>query len=103
LNADQWVIVDQIINLKPRDYGVNTPYDGDLEPVPADLVQVSGQYYAGHGVRKTLGDNPEDFKDTVEYARLRRHGGEFSFYESWPEGNEFGMRAEPWHWQYRSS
>jgi hypothetical protein len=48
------------------------------------------------------GDHPEDFKDTVEYAWLRRYGGEFSFYESWPEGNEFGMRAEPWHWQYRS-
>jgi D-alanyl-D-alanine carboxypeptidase-like protein len=48
-------------------------------------------------------DNPEDFKDTVEYAWLRQHGGEYSFYESWPEGNEFGMRAEPWHWQYRSS
>lgn len=193
LNADQRVIVDQIINLKPRDYGVNTPYAGDLEPVPADLVKVSGQQYASRGGRKTLGDkyvprhifaayvhmndvfmaenrdrklliqscyrspayqivvfinwlingyagdigmtirhasppnysqhtmassaaidfknidgapsddHPGDFKDTVEYAWLRRRGGEFSFYESWPEGNEFGMRAEPWHWQYRSS
>ena len=193
LNADQRVVVDQIINLKPRDYGVDTPYAGDLEPVPVDLVRVSGQQYAGRGVQKTLGDkyvprhifaayvqlndafmaenrdrklliqscyrspayqvvvfinwlmngyagdigrtirhasppnysqhtvassaaidfknidgspsddNPEDFKDTVEYAWLRRRGGEFSFYESWREGNEFGMRAEPWHWQYRSS
>jgi Nuclease-related domain len=56
LNADQRVIVDQIINLKPRDYGVNTPYAGDLEPVPADLVKVSGQQYAGGGVQKTLSD-----------------------------------------------
>ena len=47
--------------------------------------------------------NLEGFKDTVEYAWLRQHGDEFSFYESWPEGNEYGMRAEPWHWQYRSS
>ena len=48
-------------------------------------------------------DNLDDFKYTVEYAWLRQHGSEFGFYESWPEGNEFGMRAEPWHWQYRSS
>ena len=192
LSAGQQAIVDQIINLKPQDYGVKTPYAGDLEPVPTDLVRVAGQQYTEHGERKTLeekyiprhifdayvrmneafmaghpnrklligscyrspayqvvvfinwlingyhgdiaktirhasppnysqhtiaskaaidfvnvdgspsGDRPEDSKDTVEYAWLRRHGGEFNFYESWPEGNEFGMRAEPWHWQYQS-
>jgi LAS superfamily LD-carboxypeptidase LdcB len=192
LTADQQAIVDQIINLKPQDYGVRTPYAGELEPVPADLVKVSGQQYTEHGKLKTLGekyvprhifeayvrmndafmaehparkllvqscyrspayqvvvfidwlingyrgdiartirhasppnysqhtiasnaaidfknvdglpsgDNPEDFRTTVEYAWLRQRGREFSFYESWPEGNEFGMRAEPWHWQYRS-
>jgi LAS superfamily LD-carboxypeptidase LdcB len=179
LSTDQQAFVDQIMNLKPHDYGVNTPYAGDLEPVPADLVRISGQQYvprhifeayvrmndaftAEHPNRKLLiescyrspayqivvfinwlisgyrgdiaktirhasppnysqhtiaskaaidfknvdgppsDDNPEDFKDTVEYAWLRQHGSEFSFYESWPEGNEFGMRAEPWHWQYRS-
>jgi len=193
LSAAQWAIVDQIINLDPRDYGVSTPYAGDLEPVPADLVQVAGQQYIEDGQQKTIGeryvprpvfdayvrmnaafmaeqpnrrlliqsgyrspayqvvvfihwlisaydgdiaktirhaspprysqhtiaskaaidfrnvegspsnDNLEGFKDSVEYAWLRRHGGEFSFYESWLEGNEYGMRAEPWHWQYRSS
>lgn len=192
LSTGQRAIVEQIMNLKPQDYGVNTPYAGDLEPVPADLVKVSGQQYSERGERKTLGDkyvpghifeayvrmneafaaghpsrklliascyrspayqvvvfinwliqayhgdiaetirhasppsysqhtiaskaaidfknvdgspsndHPEDFNCTVEYAWLRRHGGEFSFYESWPEDNEFGMRAEPWHWQYRS-
>jgi LAS superfamily LD-carboxypeptidase LdcB len=191
LSADQQAIVDQIINLKPQDYGVETPYAGDLEPVPPDLVKVSSQRYTEHGEQKTLGDkyvprhifeafvrmndafmaehsnrklliqscyrspayqivvfinwltngysgdivktirhasppnysqhtiaskaaidfknvdgspsddNPDDFKDTVEYLWLRQHGSDFSFYESWPEGNEFGMRAEPWHWQYR--
>jgi hypothetical protein len=191
LSADQRAIVEEVINLKPRDFGVDTPYAGELEPVPADLVKVTGQWYTERGEQKTLGDkyvprhifagytrmndaftpghpnrklliqscyrspayqvvvfinwlingyggdiaktirhasppnysqhtiarkaaidfknvdgspspdNPEDFKDTVEYAWLRRHGSEFSFYESWPEGNEFGMRAEPWHWQYR--
>lgn len=48
-------------------------------------------------------DHLEGFKDTVEYAWLRQHGEEFSFHESWPEANKYGMRAEPWHWQYRSS
>jgi len=46
LSAAQRAIVDQIINLDPRDYGIRTPYAGDLEPVPADLVKVSGQQYA---------------------------------------------------------
>lgn len=192
LSADQQAIVDQIVDLDPRDYGVNTPYAGDLEPVPADLVKVSGQQYTEHGEQKTMGEkyvpqhifdayvrmndafmtehrartlliqscyrspayqvvvfidwlingyggdiattirhaspprysqhtiaskaaidfknvdgspssgHLEGFKDTIEYAWLCQHGSEFSFYESWPEGNEYGMRAEPWHWQYRS-
>ena len=192
LDAGQQAVVDQIMNLKPQDYGVMTPYAGDLEPVPADLVKVGGQEYAEDGERKLLGEKyvprhvfeayvrmneafmarhpnrkllivscyrspayqvvvfinwlingyhgdiaktirhasppnysqhaiaskaaidfmnveglpssgyPEDFKDTIEYEWLRRNASEFSFYESWPECNEFGMRAEPWHWQYRS-
>lgn len=44
--------------------------------------------------------HPENFKTTVEYGWLRKHANRFGFYESWPEGNTFGMRAEPWHWQY---
>ena len=190
LTAGQRAMVDQIISLKPQDYGVSTPYAGDLEPVPADLVRVTGQRYTADGESRTLGEKyvprhvfdaytamndaftarrpgrrlliescyrspayqvavfvnwlvtgyggdiaatirhasppsysqhtiaskaaidfktvdgspsharPEDFRDTAEYAWLRRHAGEFRFYESWPEGNEFGMRAEPWHWQY---
>jgi len=193
LTTAQRAVADQIMDLDPRDYGVHTPYAGDLEPVPANLVKVVGQQYTEHGQQHTIGekyvprhifvayvrmnaafmaehrkrrlliqscyrspayqvvvfidwlvsvyagditktirhaspprysqhtiaskaaidfrnidgspssDNLEGFKDTVEYAWLRQHGEEFGFYESWPEGNEFGMRAEPWHWQYRSS
>ena len=193
LSAAQRAIVDQIVDLDPADYGVRTPYAGDLEPVPADLVKLVGQQYTEHGQQQTMGekyvprhvfnayvrmnatfmtehrkrrlliqscyrspayqvvvfinwltrvyagdigrtirhaspprysqhtiaskaaidfmnidgspssDNLEGFRDTVEYAWLRQHGDEFGFYESWPEGNEYGMRAEPWHWQYRSS
>lgn len=191
LDPGQREVVDRIMNLSPRDYGVGTPFAGELEPVPADLVTVSGQRFVEDGVEKTIGDryvprpvfdaygrmndafirehpsrsllivscyrspayqvavfidwlvnhyggdvgqtirhaspprysehtiaskaaidfknvdgspssrDPGDFKDTVEYAWLRRRAGSFGFHESWPEGNEFGMRAEPWHWQYR--
>ena len=36
-----------------------------------------------------------------QYAWLRENAARYRFYESWPPGNEFGMRAEPWHWQHR--
>ncbi|HUB93333.1 MAG TPA: D-alanyl-D-alanine carboxypeptidase family protein [Verrucomicrobiae bacterium] len=191
LTDEQQAIVDKIVTLKPLDYGIKTPYTGALEPVPNDLIQISGQEYIERGERKTLDDkyaprhvyvaymrmneafmvdhpdrrllilacyrspayqvvvfinwltnnyggdiaqtirqasppnysqhtiaskaaidfknidgspsddHPEDFKDTVEYAWLRQHAHKFDFFESWIEGNEFGMRAEPWHWQYR--
>jgi hypothetical protein len=55
LSPAQRSVVDQIMNLDPRDYGVHTPYAGDLEPVPADLVQVVGQQYTERGEQKTLG------------------------------------------------
>jgi LAS superfamily LD-carboxypeptidase LdcB len=191
LNAGQQSVVSQVMDLRPEDYGVHTPYAGDLEPVPADLVKVTGQEYIEGGERKVMGekyvprpvfdayarmsesftaghpdrrlligscyrspayqvvvfinwlisayhgdiaqtirhaspprysqhtiaskaaidfrnvdgspsnDRPEDFRETPEYAWLGRRAAEFCFYESWPAGNEYGMRAEPWHWQYR--
>jgi hypothetical protein len=45
---------DEALLLRPSDYGVDTPYAGDLEPVPADLVTVSGQQHTEHGERRTL-------------------------------------------------
>jgi LAS superfamily LD-carboxypeptidase LdcB len=191
LSAGQVVVFDRVMDLDPRDYGVDTPYAGHLEPVPTDLVEVTGQQYTENGERKTIGRkyvprpvfdayapmneafaaahpgrkllvqscyrspayqvavfihwlihayqgdiartvrhaspptysqhtiarkaaidfrnvdgkpsdaHPEDFGDTVEYRWLRQNAGDFRFYESWQEGNEFGMRPEPWHWQYR--
>jgi LAS superfamily LD-carboxypeptidase LdcB len=47
------------------------------------------------------GNDLGDFAHTAEYAWLREHAVRFRFYESWLPGNEFGMRAEPWHWQHR--
>lgn len=191
LTDQQRALVEQVIDLHPGDYGVTAPYAGDLEPVPPDLVRVSGQQYSQHGERRTLGDkyvprhvftwysalndafmdehpgrrlliqscyrspayqvavfvswlvtryqgdiaqairhasppaysqhtiaskaaidfknidgapsgtDPDGFARTAEYAWLREHAGRFRFHESWPPGNEFGMRPEPWHWQYR--
>lgn len=191
LSPGQQAVFDELMDLRPEDYGVSTPYAGELEPVPGDLVEVTGQRYSKDGEEKTLGARyvprhvfeayrrmdaaftaghpgralliqscyrspayqvaviidwlvnaydgdvaatvrhaspprysqhtiaskaaidfknvdgvpsgyrPEFFKDTVEYAWLREHGAEFGFHESWQEGNAFGMRAEPWHWQYR--
>jgi LAS superfamily LD-carboxypeptidase LdcB len=193
LNVTQKRIVDLIMKLDPMDYGVNTPYAGDLEPVPKNLVIVNGQVYVEDGETKVLDDkyvprhiydaylkmeksfkstypyrslligacyrspayqvvvfinwlisgykgdigktirhasppaysqhtiaskaaidfktvdgkpsdiHPEDFIDTLEYDWLRKNANKFNFYESWLEDNEFGMRAEPWHWQYLES
>jgi len=189
LDSQQREVVNQIVKLDPKDYGVNTPYVG-LEEVPTDLVLVSNQQYKENGELCTLDDKyvprhiydaylrmnnafklehpdrsllilagyrspafqvvvfinflnnnydgsiaktirhasppaysqhtiasraaidfknidgfpsdktPEDFKKTIEYEWLKKHANTFNFYESWQEGNEFNMRAEPWHWQY---
>jgi LAS superfamily LD-carboxypeptidase LdcB len=192
LNQAQLAVVEQILRLNPMDYGVKTPYAGELESVPVDLVVIQRQDYTENGELKTLderyvprhiyeayermntaftseyparvllvgscyrspayqiivfiyilvhnydGDiartilqasppaysqhtiatkaaidfnnidgspsdqSPEDFKQTIEYEWLRKHGNGFYFYESWTEDNEFGMRPEPWHLQYRA-
>jgi hypothetical protein len=54
LSADQRAVVDQVMSLRPQDYGVRTPYAGQLEPVPSDLVRVTGQEYAVAGRQLVL-------------------------------------------------
>jgi LAS superfamily LD-carboxypeptidase LdcB len=56
LDQRQKDIVAQILKLDPKDYGVNTPYAGDLEDVPADLVLIQGQQYTVDGEVKMLAD-----------------------------------------------
>lgn len=53
LSAEQQNIVEQIINLNPLDYDVRTPYAGELEPVPEDLVKVVGQQYTENGEQRS--------------------------------------------------
>jgi hypothetical protein len=43
IDDGQRVLVEQVIGLRPGDYGVDTPCAVDLEPVPSNLVRVSGQ------------------------------------------------------------
>ncbi len=189
LNPRQREVVERILTLDPKDYGVTIPYLG-VEAVPNDLVRVTGQrvwrngeahiiseklmprpiymafermnraFEAAHSGRKLLvssgyrspasqivtfiswcnsayegdiartvrhasppaysqhtsasktaidvvnvdgqpaADDLDGFRDTAEYAWLQVHAAEYGFFESWKEGNEFGMRPEPWHWQY---
>lgn len=42
------------------------------------------------------------FSRTNAYDWLRRHGNEFGFVLSYPQGNAAGYRYEPWHWCYHS-
>lgn len=190
VNAVQRQIIEQVIKLNPRDYNVDLPYAGDLEPVPTDLEVVRNQHYFNGANRKVLDDvyvprhiyenylrmndvfksvcadrslligacyrspayqvvvfinwltntydgdvsqairhvsppsysqhtiaskaaidfqtidgapsdhHPEKFRETSEYVWLSERALDFGFFESWPEGNRFGMRAEPWHWQF---
>lgn len=72
LTAVQQSVVDQIMTLKPLDYGVKTPYAGDLEPVPDDLVKVSGQQYTENGEQKTLDDKYVPGHIFKAYKRMNR-------------------------------
>ena len=55
LNTDQKQVVQQILGLNPKSYGVSTPHLG-VEPVPTDLVVVSGQKYKYKGGAKVMSD-----------------------------------------------
>ena len=58
-------------------------------------MTVSGQQYTVHGERRTLSDKYVPRHVFEKYTALND-----AFADEHP-GNEFGMRAEPWHWQYR--
>jgi zinc D-Ala-D-Ala carboxypeptidase len=42
-----------------------------------------------------------EFEHTAAYRWLCAHGGDFSFFLSFPRGNKYGYSFEPWHWCYR--
>ncbi|MCY3884292.1 MAG: D-alanyl-D-alanine carboxypeptidase family protein [Gammaproteobacteria bacterium] len=43
----------------------------------------------------------EEFEETAAFEWLTIKASKFSFYLSYPRGNEFGVIYEPWHWCYR--
>ena len=47
-------------------------------------------------------EEPELFAHTPEYQWLLDRAADFDFHLSYPKRNEFGVKFEPWHWQYRS-
>ncbi|MGA3150052.1 MAG: D-alanyl-D-alanine carboxypeptidase family protein [Candidatus Saccharimonadales bacterium] len=48
-------------------------------------------------------EKPQLFANTNEYQWLIKNAKQFDFYLSYPEGNEFDVKFEPWHWQYRKT
>jgi hypothetical protein len=44
----------------------------------------------------------DEFDTTEEYAWLKKNGGRFGFYESYPQNNTVGMMYEPWHWHFEA-
>src|SRR5579872_3147229 len=55
LDDAQREVVERVLSLDPKDFGVNIPYVG-LEPVPQDLAVISGQQYRYLGELKTIED-----------------------------------------------
>lgn len=43
----------------------------------------------------------EEFETTPAFRWLTDRAGEFEFTLSYPRGNRFGYRYEPWHWRHR--
>lgn len=42
----------------------------------------------------------QKFADTVEYGWLTKNAARFGYGLSYPEGNPWGIKFEPWHWRY---
>ena len=43
----------------------------------------------------------EAFENSQAFQWLQAHAGQFGFTLSFPRGNPWGYRYEPWHWCYR--
>lgn len=87
MNAYNGDIAKTIRHASPPNYSQHTI----ASKVAIDFKNIDGSPSDKH---------PEDFRNAIEYMWLCKHANGFCFYESWPEGNEFNMRAEPWHWQF---
>ncbi|HEX7271248.1 MAG TPA: M15 family metallopeptidase [Casimicrobiaceae bacterium] len=43
----------------------------------------------------------EVFETSEAFAWLVRNAARYRYYMSYPRGNRYGYRYEPWHWRYR--
>jgi len=43
----------------------------------------------------------EVFEESPAFAWLRKNASRFGYFMSYPRGNRYGYRYEPWHWIYR--
>ena len=44
----------------------------------------------------------EGFCSTDAFRWLTEHASRFGFYLSYPQGNEYGIVFEPWHWMFKN-
>ena len=43
----------------------------------------------------------EIFEESPAFAWLRKNASGYGYFMSYPRGNKYGYRYEPWHWMYR--
>lgn len=46
------------------------------------------------------GQTGKDFEALPEFRWLQTNASKYNFYLTYPEGNEFGVGYEPWHWHW---
>jgi zinc D-Ala-D-Ala carboxypeptidase len=62
------------------------------------------EHHTGRAV--DIGTAPDDpleeaFERSAAYAWLSKNASRYRFFLSYPRGNRYGYRYEPWHWLYR--
>ena len=45
----------------------------------------------------------EVFEQSPAFAWLRKNASRYGYFMSYPRGNKYGYRYEPWHWMYRKA
>ncbi|MGH8274772.1 MAG: M15 family metallopeptidase [Gammaproteobacteria bacterium] len=64
------------------------------------------EHHTGRAVDIGTGGSPPletEFESTPAFQWLLDHAAQYGFHLSFPEGNEWGYRYEPWHWCHSQS
>jgi len=62
------------------------------------------EHHTGRAVDVSTNDCPAlevEFEKTQAFKWLTRKAGDFGFVMSYPEGNQYGITYEPWHWCFQ--